>query len=145
MPDPKGRPGMAKTETINCVNRYRFAWHIVYHYAEDAQPLLPAGTVLHVTSWHDNSPANKFNPDPSNWVGFGQRSVDDMAFAWMTYYELTDEQYKEALAERQNKLKATTQNQQQQQQQSRPGDDVERRAANAARRLFHAARPIGAL
>jgi len=116
MPGSKGRPGMAKTETINCVNRYRFAWHIVYHYAEDAQPLLPAGTVLHVTSWHDNSPANKFNPDPSNWIGFGQRSVDDMAFAWMTYYELTEEQYAEAVAERENKVKATTQNQQQQQQ-----------------------------
>ncbi len=116
MPNPSGRPGLAKAETLSCVSKYRFNWHIVYHYAPDVQPLLPAGTVLHVVSWHDNSPANKFNPDPSNWIGFGQRSIDDMAFSWMTYYELTDDQYKEAVAERQNKLKASTQNQQQQQQ-----------------------------
>lgn len=107
------RPGIAKTQTISCVNRYRFNWHIVYHYAQDDQPLLPAGTMLKVTSWHDNSSANKFNPDPSNWAGFGQRSIDDMAFAWMTWYDLTEDQYKEMLAERQRKTKAATQNQQQ--------------------------------
>lgn len=112
IPNANGRPGLAKTETISCVNRYRFNWHIVYHYAPDVQPLLPAGTMLHVVSWHDNSPANKFNPDPSNWVGFGQRSIDDMAFAWMTYYELTDEQYKRALEEREAKPKTATQQQQ---------------------------------
>ncbi len=113
IPAASGRAGLARNETISCVNRYRFNWHIVYHYAPDVQPLLPAGTVLHVVSWHDNSPGNKFNPDPSNWVGFGQRSIDDMAFAWMTYYELTDEQYKEALEERQGKGKTATQQQQQ--------------------------------
>lgn len=114
IPNTNGRQGLARTETLSCVNRYRFNWHIVYHYAPDAQPLLPAGTVLHVVSWHDNSPANKFNPDPTNWVGFGQRSIDDMAFAWMTYYELTDEQYKKALDEREGKSRPATQQQQQQ-------------------------------
>lgn len=113
VPNPSGRPGLAKNETISCVSKYRFNWHVVYHYAPDVQPLLPAGTVLHVVSWHDNSPANKFNPDPSNWIGFGQRSVDDMAFSWMTWYELTDEQYKDQVAERQKQFKGTTQHQQQ--------------------------------
>jgi mono/diheme cytochrome c family protein len=119
IPNAGPRPGLAKTETLSCVNRYRFNWHIVYHYAEDVQPLLPAGTMLHVISWHDNTAGNKFNPDPTNWAGFGQRSIDDMAFAWMTWYELTDEQYKEMVAERarQSKAKASTQQQQQQQQQ----------------------------
>jgi hypothetical protein len=101
--------------TLSCVSKYRFNWHVVYHYASDVQPLLPAGTLLHVVSWHDNTSANKFNPDPTNWVGFGQRSIDDMAFAWMTWYELTDDQYKEMVAERDRKAKAATQSQQQQQ------------------------------
>lgn len=77
-----------------------------------APVLLPAGTMLHVVSWHDNTAANKFNPDPTNWAGFGQRSIDDMSFAWMTGYELTDDQYKEMVAEREGKAKATTQQQQ---------------------------------
>jgi hypothetical protein len=102
------RKPMARTETISCVNRYKFAWHIVYHYAEDAQPILPAGTILHVISWHDNSTANKFNPDPTNWVGFGQRTIDDMSFSWMSFYYLTDEEYSRAIAEREAKKKANT-------------------------------------
>jgi hypothetical protein len=114
IPNASGRAGVAKTETLSCVNRWRFNWHIVYHYAPDVQPLLPAGTTLHVITWHDNTSGNKFNPDPSNWAGFGQRSIDDMSFAWMTYFELSDEQYKEALAERDSKAKTATQNQQQQ-------------------------------
>ena len=99
---------VAQTETLSCVNRYKFAWHIVYHYAEDVQPLLPAGTILHVVSWHDNSTANKFNPDSTNWVGFGQRTIDDMSFAWMSFYYLTDQEYKDAVAERELKKKITT-------------------------------------
>lgn len=107
-PDKESRRNMARTETISCVNRYKFAWHIVYHYAEDVQPILPAGTILHVISWHDNSTANKFNPDPTNWVGFGQRTIDDMSFAWMSYYYLTDDEYKEAVAEREARKKVNT-------------------------------------
>jgi hypothetical protein len=104
----ENRRPMARTETISCVNRYKFAWHIVYHYAEDAQPILPAGTILHVISWHDNSSGNKFNPDPTNWVGFGQRTIDDMSFSWMSFYYLTDEEYTRAIAEREAKKKANS-------------------------------------
>jgi hypothetical protein len=107
-PSAENRKPAARTETISCVNRYKFAWHIVYHYAEDAQPILPAGTILHVISWHDNSSGNKFNPDPTNWVGFGQRTIDDMSFAWMSFYYLTDEEYAQALAEREAKKRMTT-------------------------------------
>ena len=32
---------------------------------------------------HDNTSANKRNPDPNMWVGFGERSVDDMLQAWI--------------------------------------------------------------
>jgi hypothetical protein len=99
-------------EQLNCVN-YDFNWQIVYNYADDVAPLLPAGTIMHVISWHDNSAANKNNPDPRNWVGFGNRTTDDMARHWLTYYYMSDEEYKAEVAER-NRLKANgTQNQQQ--------------------------------
>ena len=39
-------------EMLNCAD-WDFGWHIVYNYRDDVAPLLPAGTTLHVVSWHD--------------------------------------------------------------------------------------------
>lgn len=86
-------------EQLNCVN-YDFNWQIVYNYADDVAPLLPAGTIMHVISWHDNSAANKYNPDPRNWVGFGNRTTDDMSRHWLTFYTMTDEEFKAEVAQR---------------------------------------------
>ena len=36
------------------LRQLQFGWQIVYNYADDVQPLLPAGTMMHVISWHDN-------------------------------------------------------------------------------------------
>jgi len=82
------RPGPARSETLSCVSNYQFGWSITYPYAEDVAPLLPAGTVIHVTTWHDNTDNNKFNPNPKNWVGYGQRTIDEMSFAWVSLYYL---------------------------------------------------------
>jgi hypothetical protein len=90
----------SRVETLSCVDRYQFAWHVVYLYDDDEQPLLPAGTVLHVIGWHNNTAANKFNPDPDNLVTYGQRTIDDMSFAWMSWYYLTDEEYKQQVEAR---------------------------------------------
>jgi hypothetical protein len=98
-------------EQLNCVN-YDFNWQIVYNYADDVAPLLPAGTIMHVISWHDNSAGNKNNPDPRNWVGFGNRTTDDMARHWLTYYYMSDEEYKAEVAERNRQKTNATQNQQ---------------------------------
>jgi hypothetical protein len=98
---------ISRTETLSCAD-FHFAWHLQYHYAEDVQPLLPAGTVLQVISWHDNSASNKYNPDP--WVGFGQRTIDDMSFSWVTMYYLTPEEYEQSVRERRQKP-TTNQNQ----------------------------------
>ena len=93
-------------EQLNCVN-YDFNWQIVYNYADDVAPLLPAGTIMHVISWHDNSVANKYNPDPRNWVGFGNRTTDDMSRHWLTFYYMSDDEFKAEAAER-AALKTTT-------------------------------------
>ena len=105
---PAQSGGRAPSETVSCVDRYHFNWHIVYHYAEDAQPIVPAGTVLHVTSWYDNTTGNKFNPDPSNPIAFGQRSVDDMSFAWLSWYYLSEDEYRQMLTEREKKPRKAT-------------------------------------
>jgi hypothetical protein len=96
-------PGGHKVETLSCVSRYQFAWHIVYLYAEDEQPLLPAGTILHLSSWYDNSPGNKFNPDPDNLITYGQRTIDEMGGAWVSYYYLSDEEFKQQVEARKAK------------------------------------------
>ena len=93
------RPG-SKVETLSCVPNYKFNWMIVYEYATEVQPLLPAGSVLHFISWHNNTATNKLNPDPDAWIGYGQRSIDDMSHAWVTYFTLTDEEFRQAVAER---------------------------------------------
>ena len=54
-----------------------------YIYADDAAPVFPKGTVIHVSAWYDNTRANLFNPDPDQWVGYGDRTVDEMGHAWM--------------------------------------------------------------
>jgi hypothetical protein len=86
-------------ESLSCA-KFNINWHLVYNYADDVTPLLPAGTIIHVTSWHDNSTANKTNPDPRNWVGSGARTIDEMGFAWVNYYYVSDEEYQKALEER---------------------------------------------
>jgi mono/diheme cytochrome c family protein len=89
----------ATTEMLSCAT-WDFGWHIVYNYLEDVQPLLPAGTMMHTTTWHDNSAANRWNPDARNWAGFGQRSSDDMSFTWTSFYELEEDEFAAAVAER---------------------------------------------
>ena len=88
-----------KIETLSCTG-HNFGWHIVYNYNDDDAPLLPAGSILHVTGWHDNTAANRYNPDPKNWVGFGNRSIDDMSFAWMSFYHMPQDVYEQKLEER---------------------------------------------
>jgi hypothetical protein len=88
-----------RVQSISCA-RFSFGWSLAYSYADDAAPLLPAGTILHVIGWHDNSPANRINPDPRNWAGYGGRTLDEMSFAWMNYYYLSDEEYQQELERR---------------------------------------------
>ncbi len=86
-------------QQLNCMG-WDFNWHKVYNYADEASPLLPAGTVLHSTLWHDNTKANRANPDPRNWRGYGQRTIDEMGFAWVTWTNLEEADYKAKVAER---------------------------------------------
>jgi hypothetical protein len=104
------------TEIVNCAN-FNNNWHLTYNYADDVAPIVPAGTILHNIQWHDNSPANPRALDPKNWVGDGQRTIDEMGFFWIGWLELTEEEYKTELAARkaaQQKMYTSSTQQQQQ-------------------------------
>jgi hypothetical protein len=105
---PSARPGPLRTETLSCVSDYQFGWHISYPYAEDVAPLLPAGAIVHVTSWHDNTSANRWNPSPKTWVGRAERTVDDMSFAWFNVIYLDEDDYNARVAERRKQQQTTT-------------------------------------
>ena len=82
-----------RVETLSCA-KFRFNWHLNYVYSDDAAPLLPAGTVLHSIMWHDNTAANPFNPDPDAQITYGQRTIDEMGSAWLSWYYMSDEDFK---------------------------------------------------
>jgi hypothetical protein len=81
------------TQMLSYVNNFNFNWMNNYIYADDAAPVLPKGTVLHVTAWHDNTRANPNNPDPDQWVGYGDRTVDEMAHAWVNVTYISEADY----------------------------------------------------
>jgi len=94
-----------KRETLNCMG-FQFNWMRNYVYADDASPLLPTGTVIHTTMWHDNSPDNKYNPDPDAQITWGNRSVDEMGHAYLNIYYMTEDDYKKETEAR--KVKSAT-------------------------------------
>ena len=87
-------------QVLSHVSDFNFNWMTTFVYADDVAPLLPKGTLLKVTAWHDNTSAKKSNPDPNQWVGWGDRTVDEMAHAWINIVYLKDDEFKAELEKR---------------------------------------------
>jgi len=85
--------------TLSYVDHFNFNWMTNYIYADDAAPVLPKGTIIHVVAWHDNTAANRNNPDPNQWVGWGDRTVDEMAHAWVNVTYISEADYQEWVSE----------------------------------------------
>ena len=66
-------------ETLLDVPHYDFNWQIVYY--EKAPLHFPKGTTLELTAHWDNSPNNKWNPDPAATVHWGDQSWQEMLVA----------------------------------------------------------------
>ena len=92
---PNGR-----NEVLSRVDNFQWNWHVNYIYADDAAPLLPAGTTLVIAAWHDNTSANRNNPDPWQWIGWGDRTVDEMAHAWVDVTYVSQEEFDSEVAKR---------------------------------------------
>ena len=100
-------------QVLSHVSDFNFNWHNSYVYADTAAPLLPKGTILKITAWHDNTAAKKSNPDPNVWVGYGDRTVDEMAHAWVNVTYMSDADYRTEFTARKQSLGLTTDKQQQ--------------------------------
>jgi hypothetical protein len=100
----------SRIEPLNCA-RYNHNWVKVYSYEDDVAPLLPAGTIVHISGWYDNTSRNPRNADPKNWAGWGNRTIDDMAISFVNLVWLTDEQYQEQVAHRKAKQAPSANNQ----------------------------------
>ena len=78
VPDTQSNPS-GERETLLSVPRYDLNWQIVYY---QKTPLrLPKGTELHLTAHWDNSANNKWNPDPTATVSWGDQSWQEMMSA----------------------------------------------------------------
>ena len=88
-----------RREVLVDVDKYEQSWQIVYPF-KDAH-LFPKGTILHSVSWHDNTSNNRHNPDPSAWIGWGGRTMDEMGHGWTDIAFMTEEQYQQRLAAKQ--------------------------------------------
>jgi hypothetical protein len=80
-------------QIVSSIKRFNFNWMTNYIYADDAAPVLPKGTIIRVTAQFDNTINHVGNPDPNQWVGFGERTVDEMSHAWMNVTYISDEEY----------------------------------------------------
>jgi hypothetical protein len=87
------------TQVVSYVGNFNFNWMTNYIYADDAAPVFPKGTIIKVTAWHDNTRANANNPDPDQEVTYGDRTVDEMAHAWVNVTYITDADYAKWLAD----------------------------------------------
>jgi mono/diheme cytochrome c family protein len=93
-------------ETLSCAG-YDHNWVRDYRYDEDHAPLIPKGTIVHTISWFDGTRRNANLVDPRNTTVWGRRSVENMLGVNNYAFFLTDEQYKEELAQRRDYLNKT--------------------------------------
>lgn len=90
-------------ETLSCVG-YDHNWVRGYTYADDAAPLLPKGTVLHIVGYMNNTRTNPNVPDSRNWQGSGNRSVTNMFIDLGMRVTLSEEQFFDEMAKRRETL-----------------------------------------
>ena len=96
-------PATGQTEQISQISNWSATWHHSHIYELDVAPLLPAGAVLVLKQWYDNTAANPNNPDPDMWVVGGSRTGDEMTHAWIAVTHLDDEGFEKLVAERKAK------------------------------------------
>ena len=73
-----------RSDVILSVPKYDFNWQTYYEFA---RPLAaPKGSRLEATARYDNSVSNKWNPDPTKDVRWGQQTWDEMQYTGMNYF-----------------------------------------------------------
>ncbi len=72
-----------RTDTLLWVPKYDFSWQTYYSLAQALT--LPKGTRIDCTAHHDNSANNKYNPDASKEVYWGDQTWEEMMIGWVTF------------------------------------------------------------
>jgi hypothetical protein len=71
------------TEVLLNVPNYSFSWQTVYALSKPAA--IPKGTRIVVTGHFDNSTKNKYNPDATKAIRFGDPTYDEMMIGWINF------------------------------------------------------------
>jgi hypothetical protein len=71
------------SKIILSVPRYDFAWQSYYMLKEPVRA--PKGTRVDCVAHFDNSTKNKYNPDPTKEVRWGDQTWEEMMIGWMSY------------------------------------------------------------
>lgn len=96
-------PETGRTEAVSQISNWSATWHHSHLYDPDVAPLIPAGAVIILKQWYDNTANNPNNPDPDMWVMGGSRTGDEMTHAWLAITHLDEEGYNRLLEERNEK------------------------------------------
>jgi hypothetical protein len=72
-----------RTEILLNVPNYSFSWQTVYYAAKPIP--IPKGTKIVATGYFDNSSKNKYNPDPTRTVRWGEPTYDEMMVGVVEY------------------------------------------------------------
>lgn len=93
-------PETGRIEVVSSISDWSATWHHSHLFEPDAAPLMPAGAVMVIKQWYDNTANNPNNPDPEQWVAWGQRTADEMTHAWIAVSHLDEETFQELLEQR---------------------------------------------
>ncbi|MBL8190539.1 MAG: thiol-disulfide isomerase [Acidobacteria bacterium] len=72
-----------KEKILLNVPKYDFNWQLTYFVKEPIA--VPKGSRIECIAHHDNSANNKFNPDPSITVRWGDQTWEEMMIGWIDY------------------------------------------------------------
>jgi hypothetical protein len=75
-----------REEIVLRVPKYDFNWQLSYKLAEPK--FIPKGSTLKVTMHYDNSTGNRFNPDPTATVRWGEQTWEEMMLGYYGTIEL---------------------------------------------------------
>ena len=92
-------------QQLSCAG-YDHNWVKQYIYEDDAAPLLPKGTILHLIGFLDTTAANKNPADSRNWAGGGRRSIANMFIDLGYSVSLTEDQFQAEMAKRRANMKS---------------------------------------
>ena len=73
-----------RKKTLLWVPKFSFNWQTMYYLKQPVT--LPKGTKMIITAHYDNSAKNKYNPDATKDIRWGDPTYEEMMIGWMDYY-----------------------------------------------------------